>query len=110
MVAGCAFPMFALIWGRLLDSLLILDDPQARVDNAAHYRNIFFYIGLGALVSSWISFVSWTMLSERMANKCRKAFIKSLLRQDIGWYDLNNQFELSDKFNTDALAYQKATG
>ena len=36
--------------------------------------------------------------------------MRSLLRQDIGWFDMKNQFELSQQFNTDALAYQKATG
>ena len=110
MVAGCGFPLFAFLWGRILDSFLIINDSQARVDNAAYYRNIFLYIGVGALFSSWISFVCWTMLSERMTNKCRKAYIKSTLRQDIGWFDVNNQFLKSEQFNLDALAYQKATG
>jgi len=36
--------------------------------------------------------------------------MKSLLRQDVGWYDVTNQFELSSNFNKDALAYQRATG
>jgi hypothetical protein len=36
--------------------------------------------------------------------------MKSLLTQDVGWYDVTNQFELSSNFNNDALAYQKATG
>lgn len=36
--------------------------------------------------------------------------MKSLLRQDVGWYDVTNQFELSSNFSTDALAYQRATG
>ena len=80
------------------------------MNNAAYYRNIFFYLGLGALVSSWIAFASWTIVSERMGVKCRKEYMKSLLRQDVGWYDLVNQFELSSNFNKDALAYQKATG
>ena len=45
-----------------------------------------------------------------MAVRCRRAYMRSLLRQDIGWYDSQNQFELSSNFNSDALAYQKATG
>ena len=110
MVAGCSFPWFAFLWGKILDSFLVTNDPQARLDNAVHYRNIFFYLGLGALVSSWISFACWTIISERMAIRCRKAYMKSLLRQDIGWFDQKNQFELSQQFNADALAFQKATG
>ena len=110
MVAGCSFPWFAYLWGKILDSFLITNDGQARLDNAVHFRNIFFYLGVGALISSWISFASWTIVSERMAIRCRKAYMRSLLRQDIGWFDTKNQFELSQQFNIDALAYQKATG
>lgn len=36
--------------------------------------------------------------------------MNSLLRQDVGWYDQQNQFELSSQFNADSLAYQRATG
>lgn len=110
MVSGCSFPWFAYLWGKILDSFLITNNAQERLNSAAYYRNIFFYVGLGALFSSWIAFASWTILSERMAVRCRKAFMKSLLRQDVGWYDLQNQYELSSNFSNDALAYQKATG
>ena len=92
MVAGCSFPWFAYLWGKILDSFLITDNAQQRLDNAIHYRNIFFYLGVGALISSWISFACWTIVSERMAIRCRKAYMKSLLRQDIGWFDMKNQF------------------
>lgn len=110
MVAGCSFPWFAYLWGKILDAFLNANDAAKRLDEAAHYRNIFFYVGVGALFASWIAFASWTILSERMAVRCRKAYMKSLLRQDVGWYDLQNQYELSSNFSNDALAYQKATG
>jgi len=110
MVAGCSFPWFAYLWGKILDSFLTTNDANQRLDNAAYYRNIFFYLGVGALAASWVAFASWTIVSERMAVKCRKAYMKSLLRQDVGWYDVTNQFELSSNFNKDALAYQRATG
>lgn len=92
MVAGCSFPWFSYLWGKILDSFLYADNPDERLNSAIHYRNIFFYLGLGALFSSWIAFASWTILSERMAVRCRKAYMKSLLRQDVGWFDTQNQF------------------
>ena len=110
MVSGTAFPWFAFLWGKILDAFLSSNSAQDRVDIAIHYRNIFFYVGVGALASAWICFACWTVVSERMAIKCRKAYMKSLLRQDVGWFDCQNQFELSTEFNTDCLAYQKATG
>jgi ABC-type multidrug transport system fused ATPase/permease subunit len=36
--------------------------------------------------------------------------MNSLLRQDVGWFDQQDQFKLSSEFNADALAFQKATG
>jgi len=110
MVAGCSFPFFAYLWGKILDAFLHADDAQQRLDSAIYYRNIFFYLGIGALFSSWIAFASWTILSERMTVKCRKAYMNSLLRQDVGWFDQQDQFSLSSEFNSDALTYQKATG
>jgi ATP-binding cassette subfamily B (MDR/TAP) protein 1 len=110
MVAGCSFPWFAYLWGKILDAFLYANDADARLDSAIHYRNIFFYVGVGALVSSWVAFAAWTVLSERMAVKCRKAYMNALLRQDVGWFDCHDQFALSAQFNADALAYQKATG
>jgi len=110
MVAGCSFPWFAFLWGRILDAFLYANDAQQRLDDAIYYRNIFFYVGIGALFSSWIAFASWTILSERLSVKCRKAYMNSLLRQDVGWFDQQDQFKLSSQFNADALAFQKATG
>ena len=110
LIAGCSFPWFAFLWGRILDAFLNANNGQARLDDAIHYRNIFFYVGIGALFSSWIAFVSWTILSERLSTKCRKACMNSLLRQDVGWFDQQDQFHLSNQFNFDALAFQKGTG
>lgn len=45
-----------------------------------------------------------------MAVKCRKQYMKSLLRQDVGWFDTINQYELSSQFNNDSIAYQRAIG
>lgn len=36
--------------------------------------------------------------------------MNSLLKQDVGWFDQNDQYKLSSEFNADALSFQKATG
>lgn len=110
MIAGCTFPWFAFLWGRIIDAFLHTNSGQGKVDVAIYYRNIFFYVGVAALFANWIAFGSWTILSERLAVKCRKAYMNSLLKQDVGWFDQNDQYKLSLEFNTDALSYQKATG
>ena len=109
MAAGCSFPFFAYIWGKAHDIYLTLD-PQSRVDQSVHYRNILFFMGIGTLAASWTSFACWLIMSERMSVACRKAYLRSMFRHDVGWFDSQNQFELSQKFNTDSRAYQRAIG
>ena len=47
---------------------------------------------------------------ERQSIACRKAYLKSLLRQEIGWFDMINQSELASKFTTDSFTFSGAIG
>lgn len=51
----------------------------------------FFELGAGAFVASWIMFGSWMITGERQSIKCRETYLRSLLRQEIGWFDRVNQ-------------------
>ena len=55
-------------------------------------------------------FACWMITGERQGVACRKDYLKSLLRQEIGWFDTINQSELSTKFATDCFAFQGAIG
>jgi len=39
----------------------------------------------------------WTIAGEKQIKKIRKKLFQAILRQDIGWYDLNKGGELSNK-------------
>ena len=41
----------------------------------------FIYIGIGVFVAGWLMFASWMIAGERQSIACRKAYLKSLLRQ-----------------------------
>lgn len=70
----------------------------------------FIYIGVGSFVAGWLMFACWMIAGERQSIACRKAYLKSLLRQEIGWFDMINQSELSSKFTTDSFAFSGALG
>lgn len=55
-------------------------------------------------------FACWMIAGERQSIACRKAYLGSLLRQEIGWFDTINQSELATKFATDCFAFQGAIG
>ena len=70
----------------------------------------FFYIAAGAFCLAWLMYACWMIAGERQAIKCRKSYLKSLLAQEIGWFDMINQSELSTKFSADSFAFQGAIG
>jgi len=55
-------------------------------------------------------FYSWTIVGEKQAIKCRKEYFRSLLRQDIAWFDMQKQAALATDFEADSMTFQMAVG
>ena len=70
----------------------------------------FFYLGAGIFVAGWLMYGCWMIAGERQAIACRKAYLRALLRQEIGWFDLANQTELASKFASDTITFQYGIG
>jgi hypothetical protein len=89
---GSVFPLFTIIFGKLLDSL---NDPtQARDPSkqAATIRSLCVYFMILAVFSSFCSVIeTWApvYVTEHVLAKVRHEFMKALLRQDMEWFDTN---------------------
>merc|ERR1719473_1762179 len=53
--------------------------------------------GVIAFVSGIIAFTSVEASGMAQAGRWRNAYLRAILRQDIGWFDVNNPSELSSK-------------
>lgn len=104
---GTALPSFALLWGNMTNSF---GDNDKMVGTSREVMFNFIEIGVGAIFAGWGMFGCWMMTGERQGIACRKQYLKSLLGQEIGWFDTINQSELSTKFATDSFAFQEAIG
>jgi ATP-binding cassette subfamily B (MDR/TAP) protein 1 len=51
----------------------------------------FLEIGAGIFFASWVMFACWMVAGERQAIRCRKLYLATLLKQEIGWFDRVNQ-------------------
>ena len=104
---GVALPSFAILWGNMTNNF----NNSAEMEQAGKTTMLnFIYIGLGAFASGWGMFACWMIAGERQGIACRKAYLRSLLKQEIGWFDVINQSELATKFATDSFAFQGAIG
>lgn len=62
-----------------------------------------YYVILGVLIylSSLIQITCWQTSCERQVHRIRRNFFRSVLRQELSWFDKNQAGELSAKFNDD---------
>lgn len=67
-------------------------------------------LGVIGMISGLVMYACWMVTGERQVITCRKEYLKSLLKQDIGWFDKVNQSSLSSRFTTDCYTYQGAIG
>lgn len=104
---GVAMPAFSLILGKMTDSF---SDASTMVSKSFDAFLIFIWVGLGAFACGWLMFACWMITGERQAIACRKAYLRSLLSQEIGWFDVINQTELASRFASDTFAFQGAIG
>ena len=61
----------------------------------------FYYVGLGIGVFLAVFFANllWNISAYRQTQRIRKAFYRSILRQDIGWFDVNETAELNTRLS-----------
>lgn len=72
-------PAFALLWGDMTDAFSQGGDKMVNASLQVMLK--FIYIGIGVFVAGWLMFACWMIAGERQSIACRKAYLKSLLRQ-----------------------------
>ena len=59
---------------------------------------------------SYFGAMPLTMIAERRTHRMRIMYVKSLLRRDVGWFDMEKRGELTTRVVTDSLILQNACG
>ena len=58
-----------------------------------------YYVGMatGVLIATFLATVFWNISAYRQTRRMRLAFYRSILRQEIGWFDVTEANELSTR-------------
>ncbi|RWR87709.1 ABC transporter B family member 11-like protein isoform X2 [Cinnamomum micranthum f. kanehirae] len=71
----------------------------------------FVYLGLGSGVASFFQVVSWMVTGERQAARIRNLYLKTILRQDIAFFDKETHTgEVIGRMSGDTVRIQEAMG
>ncbi|GKT51872.1 ABC transporter 1 [Colletotrichum spaethianum] len=115
VAAGVPFPIMGILFGQLIDDMNgatcaegvgDADAYQAAVDDKV-LKLVYISIGSFALIYCYTT--SWSVLSQRLAQRFREKYFQSLLRQDVGFFESRQAGEVSSRLNSDIQTIQTGT-
>ncbi|XP_033097909.1 ATP-dependent translocase ABCB1-like [Anneissia japonica] len=113
IVHGAGWPFMMIIFGEMTNDFvdknknITLEDFENEITK---YSIIYSYIGCAILGASFIQATFWSLSSERQSHILRKRFFRSILRQEIGWFDKHQSGELTTRLADDLERVKEGTG
>jgi ATP-binding cassette subfamily B (MDR/TAP) protein 1 len=108
---GMSLPFMTLLFGDLIDSFGKNQNNKDIVDVVSKVCLKFVYLGLGTLGAAFLQVACWMITGERQAARIRSTYLKTILRQDIGFFDVEtNTGEVVGRMSGDTVLIQDAMG
>lgn len=63
--------------------------------------NYYVILGFASFVFTWIGWAAWAIAAERQVRRIRFRLFRNILQQNIGWFDVRNANELSNRLSDD---------
>lgn len=112
---GALIPILIVVWNDVLSSFVTfetscgssLTNGSMTNDNATVFVKLtdlikdqtiyFIVLGICTNIASYFQVAFWIMAAERQTNRLRNKLFTSILRQNIGWYDVYKTGELTNR-------------
>ncbi|KAL5227513.1 hypothetical protein ABZP36_015778 [Zizania latifolia] len=107
---GLSQPLMAVVFGQVIDAF-----GGATTGNILHRVSKvvlnFVYLGIGTAVISFLQVACWTMIGERQEARIRSLYLKSVLKQDISFFDVEmTTGQIVSRMSGDTVLVQDAIG
>ncbi|WYZ42448.1 hypothetical protein EsH8_VI_000147 [Colletotrichum jinshuiense] len=117
IAAGVPFPLMGIIFGELVDNMNAAtcaaeDNVDAFAYESAINQKVIqtTYVGAIALVLIYSYILSWSIISQRLAQRMRTKYVSALLRQPPSYFDKRAAAgEVSSRLHGDITAIQSGT-
>ncbi|KAH0627478.1 hypothetical protein JD844_003227 [Phrynosoma platyrhinos] len=75
-------------------------------------RYAYYYSGIGAavLIAAYVHIACWTLAAGRQVKRIRLHFFHAIIRQEIGWFDVNDVGELNTRLIDDVSKINEGIG
>ena len=106
---GGLIPVQFIIFGDLSDTFIEYSKCLFPDTNCTSIPNIeekmipfsYYYIGIAAAMAAVVALqmITWSLTAERQVHKMRKAYFRSILHQEMAWFDTNDSGELNTRLS-----------
>ncbi|CAG7827122.1 unnamed protein product [Allacma fusca] len=133
LASGVSMPAMIILFGSITDTLIGSEAPdpcgesgdfnstsstdtpvtpstQTMLDKLAELSLYQTYFGIGQLIVGYFFVWSFNRVSENLVYRMRQQYLSALLRQNVGWYDTNQDRNFVSRIAEDAMKVQEATG
>ncbi|CAM0882246.1 unnamed protein product [Alopecurus aequalis] len=107
---GISEPLISVLFGNVINSF-------GQSTSSTVLRTVtkvvldFIYLGIATAVASFLQVSCWTMAGERQSARIRSFYLKSVLRQDIAFFDTEmTTGEAVSRMSSDTVIIQDALG
>ncbi|XP_065863989.1 ABC transporter B family member 4-like [Euphorbia lathyris] len=108
---GLCMPLMTILLGELIDSAGQSLTINVVAHNVAKVSLKFVYLALGSGFASFFQVSCWMVTGERQAARIRSLYLKTILRQDISFFDREtNTGEVIGRMSGDTVLIQEAMG
>ncbi|CAL8990951.1 unnamed protein product [Prunus brigantina] len=108
---GASFPLMTIIFGDVINSFGQTGNNKEVVDAVSEVAQKFVYLAVGAAAAAFLQMSCWMVTGERQAARIRSLYLKTILRQDVGFFDKEiNTGEIVGRMSGDTVLIQEAMG
>jgi ABC-type multidrug transport system fused ATPase/permease subunit len=101
LAAGLSMPLLSSLYGSTLSTLgagqALNPNPIGLQKTVGDIVRNFLIVGASMFLSYFMMSTFWTWVSIRQMQKLKEFYFKELLKQEQGWFDSSNAYEISTK-------------
>lgn len=112
MAVGVMQPLQIIVFGDVVNAFNPKEAVSLEVQQDAINAVVlkFMYIAVATVILGFGQVASWTISASRQARRLRHAYVSAILRQEIGWFDVNEPMQLASKVADHTITIQDGMG
>ncbi|XP_063670717.1 ATP-dependent translocase ABCB1 isoform X4 [Pan troglodytes] len=112
IINGGLQPAFAIIFSKIIGVFTRIDDPETKRQNSNLFSLLFLVLGIISFITFFLQGFTFGKAGEILTKRLRYMVFRSMLRQDVSWFDdpKNTTGALTTRLANDAAQVKGAIG